>query len=161
MEQHNRITLRKFRNTDMALFQKWLYRDHVAQWFEQPGEWLAEAENRHGAYSWIQHFIAELADAPMGFAQFYEYCRSGETWHGDIDITGAYSIDYLIGEAGCIGRGLGKELILALQAQIARQDNARLIIVQPEPENKASSAALLSAGFVFDEANRLYRFRLR
>lgn len=160
MEPGVMLALRAFQDTDEERFRAWLYTDHVAKWYKNPLAWLHEVEQRNGAYAWIHHRIVELDNTPIGFCQYYEYRESGEAWHGDIAIEGAYSIDYLIGEAACLGKGYGKAIIQALISEISLRQNARLIIVQPEPENKASCSALLSAGFTFDQANRLYKYTL-
>lgn len=62
-----------------------------------------------------------------------------------------YSIDYLIGDASYLRRGLGRQIILALSEMIRLQADARRIVVQPDAANAASRAALLSCGFTLDE----------
>lgn len=152
----NKVSLRKFADGDIPLFKKWLYAPHVAAWYHNPLNWIEEAEKRGGEFSFIQHFIAEIGNCPIGFCQFYEYCESGEDWHGSIAADGAYSIDYLIGDTDYIGKGYGRAIVQALTEQIKTQNNAKRIIVQPERENKASCNTLLSCGFSFDESNKIY-----
>lgn len=154
------LTLRKFRDADKALFQKWLFADHVAKWYTHPLDWLEEIDQRESAYAFIHHLIVEYGGVPIGFCQYYAYSEGGEDWHGDIDTRGAYSIDYLIGDPGYIGKGLSTALIAALVGEIRRHADARIILVQPDPSNKASCGALLSAGFAWDKVNRLYQLAL-
>ena len=154
------MVLRDFRDTDKEFFQAWLREPHVASWYEHPEDWVYEIKHRHTEFSWIRHFIAECGGVPVGFCQYYEYRLGGEAWHGDIDADGAYSIDYLIGNRDYLGRGLGKEMVLALIGRIAACESARRIIVQPDERNKASCGALLSAGFAFDAKNKLFRLDL-
>jgi RimJ/RimL family protein N-acetyltransferase len=124
-------------------------------------DWIKEIEKRNSEFIWVHHFIVEFNDTPIGFCQYYEYKNSGETWHGDVDIEGTYSIDYMIGEANYLGRGLGKLIIKSLIDKIKLYSNAKRIIVQPEPENKASCGLLLSCDFTFDERNEIYTLELR
>lgn len=152
----NLIQLRVFTDCDLELFKKWLYTPHVAAWYHEPLDWLEEIEKRNSEFIWIHHFIVEYKDMPIGFCQFYEYKNSGETWHGDVAIEGTYSIDYMIGEANYLGLGLGKQIIKCVIDKIKLYCNAKRIIVQPEPENKASCGILLSNGFTFDEINKIY-----
>ena len=154
------MVLRDFQDADKALLQAWLTEPHVARWYEHPADWVYEIEHRRTAFSWIRHFIAECDGVPFGFCQYYEYRLGGEAWHGDIDTWGAYSIDYLIGNKDYLGRGLGKETVLALVERVSACKNARRILVQPDERNKASCGTLLSAGFTFDEKNRLFRLEL-
>lgn len=150
------IALRAFEDDDLPLLEDWLHRPHVALWFDDPQDWLDEVEQRHGRFSFIRHFIVEFDGKPIGFCQFYEYVRSGEAWHGDLENDGVYSVDYLIGEADSLGKGYGKAIVGALVERIAALPNAARIIVQPEPENKASCGALLANGFFFDTERGLY-----
>lgn len=57
---------------------------------------------------------------------------------------------------GEIGRGLGTSIVLNLINKIQRNTDAKKIIVQPEPENKASRNTLLSAGFLYDVENDVF-----
>lgn len=154
------IQLKVFNDNDLELFKKWLYTAHVAAWYHEPMDWIDEIEKRNNEYIWIHHFIVEYKDMPIGFCQFYEYKNSGETWHGDVDVEGTYSIDYMIGEVNYLGLGLGKQIIHSLINKIRLFSNAKRIIVQPEPENKASCGILLSSGFTFDEKNKIYSLEL-
>ena len=150
------IALRAFEDDDLPLFESWLARPHVAAWFGDPLAWIDEVKERRGDFAFLHHFIVEADGEPIGFCQFYEYAHGGEEWHGDLDVAGVYSIDYLIGETACLGKGNGAAIVGALVARIAARADARRIIVQPEPENKASCGALLSNGFSFDPARKLY-----
>ena len=41
-----KLSLRSFWDEDLPLFQKWIYREHVAKWFEHPFAWIKELQNR-------------------------------------------------------------------------------------------------------------------
>lgn len=154
------LTLREFCDEDIQLFKKWLYLPHVAAWYHDPLDWIDEVEKRNSKFSFLHHFIVEKDDKAIGFCQFYEYHYSGEDWHGNIDVNGTYSIDYLVGDTEFLGKGYGTEIIKALIDKIKMQNNAKRIIVQPEPENIASCKTLLSCGFSFDMANEIYILNL-
>lgn len=150
------IKLRQFEDKDIDTFRKWLYLPHVAKWYHEPEDWMDEVKQRKDKYSFVNHFIVEYDIKPIGFCQYYEYIKGGETWHGDIATDGTYSIDYLIGESEYLGRKLGTKIINALCELIKKHDNVKRIIVQPESENKASCGVLLSCGFKYDESNALF-----
>lgn len=156
----NLIKIRALNNDDIELFTKWLYTPHVAMWYHEPMDWIMEIEKRNSEFIWVHHFIVEFKDKPIGFCQYYEYKNSGEAWHGDVDIEGTYSIDYMIGEANYLGRGFGKQIIKALVDKIKLYNNAKRIIVQPEPENMASCKTLLSCDFTFNKINEIYILEL-
>ena len=154
------LLLRNLSDEDLPLLKRWLYLPHVSRWYHDPLDWLEEVEKRKGEFSFLHHFIVEIGCHAVGFCQFYEYRYSGESWHGDTDIEGTYSIDYLIGDTGYLGKGYGKGIIRSLVERIRRQNNARRILVQPEPENKASCNALLSCGFTLDKTKSFYLLTL-
>lgn len=155
------LILRKFLDSDIPLYKNWLYLPHVAAWYHDPQDWLYEVENRNTEYTWLHHFIAEVDGKPIGFCQYYAYCNSGETWHGNTEVRGTYSIDYMIGDASYLNRGFGKRIVIQLIQQIRTHENAERIIVQPEVENKASCNTLLSCGFVFDRENGIFIYDLK
>ncbi|MET3741361.1 RimJ/RimL family protein N-acetyltransferase, partial [Faecalicatena orotica] len=52
--------------------------------------------------------------------------------------------------------GFGKMIVTDLTDRIAFHPDAKRIVVQPEPENKASCGLLLSCGFVLDTEKEIY-----
>lgn len=154
------IILREFCDEDVPLFKKWLYLTHVAEWYHDPLDWIDEVEKRNSDYIWLHHFIVDVDGKPIGFCQYYEYCNSGEDWHGNAQIEGTYSIDYMIGDTSYLKKGHGKAIIKQLIEMIKSCENAKRIIVQPDPENKPSCNTLLSCGFYFDETNGIYIMNL-
>lgn len=150
------IKLRPFEPNDIELFREWLHAPHVRKWYTHPENWLYEVKNEGGGFYGIYHFIVMHDGRSVGFCQYYEYRLGGEAWHGDTDISGAYSIDYLIGEPDCLRRGIGKAAVCALIEEIKQVDGATKIIVQPDENNAASCALLRACGFSYDRARKLY-----
>jgi len=154
------IRLRSYEDDDLPQVMIWFAQEHVRQWFEPLSARLFEMQHRHDQYAYMRHRIILAQETPIGFCQHYAYWLSGEIWHGNIPPEGTYSIDYLIGETDYLHKGLGTETIRLLEAEIRDQPEAKRIIVQPETENHASCGALLSAGFQYNEENRLYLLEL-
>ncbi len=152
----NQISVRKLVDEDVPMFKKWLYVPHVAKWYHEPLDWIYEVENREKEFHWINHFIVECNGNPIGFCQYYEFKNSGETWHGNVELEGTYSIDYLIGEQDYLKKGYGKEIISWLVDAISHIPNAKRIIVQPENENLASCNTLLTNQFSYDTTNEIF-----
>lgn len=152
----NNVFLRELCDADIPLFKKWLYTSHIAAWYHDPLDWIEEVEKRNDEFSFLQHFIVETENRSIGFCQLYEYHHSGEDWHGNTDVDGTYSIDYLIGDTDYLRKGYGTAIVKALIEKIRMENNAKRIIVQPEAENKASCNTLLSCGFSFDTSNEIY-----
>lgn len=148
------ITLRKFAESDLATFEKWLKLPQVARWYTDGEAWLAEVQGKE--YQWISHFVAICGGKAIGFCQYYEYKRGGEDFHGDINVDGVYSIDYMIGEPQYLMLGLGKAIVVELVKKVFSETDANKIIVKPDEHNLASRKTLLSAGFIYDSKNELY-----
>lgn len=154
------IVLRPFEPTDLPIFKKWLYVPHVARWYSDPLDWIAEAEDRNGSFQWIHRFVIEADAVHIGCCQYYACRDSGEDWSGYEIPDGAYSIDYVIGEPDYLGRGFGKRTVFALVDMIKKLTDAHQIIVQPDPGNAASRRTLISCGFSHIPENDVFVLRL-
>lgn len=156
----DRLTLTPFTEGDMPTMKRWLSKERVLRWYTEPGEWIRELEERDGEFSFVRHFIARLGGRPVGFGQYYACADAGEADYAAYPAAGTYSIDYMIGEDDCVGRGLGAALVSALVTAVFALPDAMLIAVKPDDGNAASRACLTSNGFSYDEstgAHRLYR----
>ena len=151
-----KIQLRIFQDQDLKLLKEWLKQDYILTWYSEPEDWIKEVEERHGTFHWINHFIVDSGEESIGFCQYYPFHNSGETWNGNISKEGTYSIDYLIGKREYLGKGLGCQIVCLLTEKIFEREDAKRVIVQPEPENDASCNTLLSAGYEYEEENKLY-----
>ena len=154
----NKITLRQFQDTDIAMFTSWLHKDYILKWYREPEGWLTEINGRHDEYNWIHHFIVMDGEVPIGFCQYYDCAdaKDLEDWY-TVDLRGdTCSIDYLIGDEEYLGKGYGKEIIRLLTEHVKNTEKAREIIVQPDEDNKASNGVLLANGYLFDEQKKYY-----
>ena len=114
------VALRPFEDDDLPRLRRWLAADHVRPWFEQPEDWMAEVEGRHGEYAWISHFVIEADGEPVGFCQLYPFSASGEDWNGALPVEGTYSLDYLLGEPTLLRRGIARAALAADRAHRRR-----------------------------------------
>lgn len=154
------IYIRPMITEDLTIFKKWLYSPHVIKWYHEPLNWIKEIEQQEKEFNWIHHYIVEYENIQSGFCQYYACIDSDELWEGYTALGGTYSIDYMIGESRYIGKGFGKKIVLALIEKIRKHDDAKRIVVQPEPENKASCGVLLSCGFIYDMGKGIYVYTL-
>ena len=150
------IVLRQMKTDDLPLFKSWLHTPHVAKWYHDPQDWINEVEKQDSDFNWIYHFIVENDGTPIGFCQYYACKDSDELWEGYTALGGSYSIDYMIGETDYLRKGFGKKIVGDLTNRIMLHNDAKRIVVQPEPENKASCGLLLSCGFALDTEKEVY-----
>ncbi len=150
------IHLTPFTDADMPLFIAWLETDYVEPWYTPTEDWINEVNKRESEYSWVKHYIIYADDVPIGFCQYYPYWMSGEDWNGSIPVEDTYSVDYLIGDVNFLRKGCASAALKQLNSIILGFTSAKRIIAQPEEENNASQKTLLSAGYRYDEDNKLY-----
>lgn len=153
------LELRLLEDHDVSLVEVWLNKEHVKRWYEIPhlgisiDDWMSEIKERHGEYQWLTHLIALWRGQPIGLCQYYKCVDSDEDF-GALPQTGAYGIDYLIGEESHLGRGLGKGIVTLLVNNLFSFPDAQSITADIDSENKASEKTLLSCGFVLLDAAR-------
>lgn len=153
---HNSLSLRPLEDQDIEAVAQWLEAPHVRKWFERPWSWLEEIRERNTSFTWIQHRIAVLNDAAIGFCQYYDcsQCKVDAPWQDEPP--GTYGIDFLIGDPGYLGQGYGTEVIRLVSREASRVPGAIKLIADPEPGNALSIRALEKNGFMLDTATGLY-----
>lgn len=147
------IKLRLLTDSDFALVEKWLYKDHVRRWYEIPGmgitieDWMQEIKAYKSEFSWITYQIVIWQDQPIGMCLYYQCSDSKDEDFGTLPLEGSYGIDYLIGEETCLRRGLGKELITKLTKEVLALPGAKRVTADVDSNNVASRKTLESCGF--------------
>lgn len=159
----NKITLRPFQDTDVAMFTSWLHKDYILKWYQDPEDWLTEINGRHDEYDWIHHFIIMDSETSIGFCQYYDCydAKDLEDWYTVTQRGNICSVDYLIGNEEYLGKGYGKEIVRVLTEYIKDTVNAHEIIVQPDEDNNASNGVLLANGYVYDKQKKYYHKLLK
>ncbi len=156
LSANKNIKIKKFCDSDINLFEHWLFKDHVKKWYSEPEEWIREVRFRDTEFSFIKHFIVYENSNPIGFCQYYDCFFAKEDWYSLPPIGNTYSIDYLIGEESCLGRGYGKIITALLINEIKEINGVKRIIVKPEIDNLASCGVLTANKFVFDNERQYY-----
>jgi len=151
------IELQPMTHDDLGLVARWLLEPRVARW------WLAgttvEAEldelrmrvTDAGDPATRMLTIFEndehTASSPIGWCQWYPYAA----YPPEAAAIGAraddHGIDYAIGDASAVGRGLGTELISVLVGEVRRQQPRSGLLVAPDSRNVASRRVLERNGF--------------
>ena len=150
------MVLRPLEEGDVPLVALWLNRDPLREWFGDPEDWLSEIREREGRFSFLHHFVALLGEDPVGFCQYYRCADADEEVYRSFPREGTYSVDYGLGDAACLGKGLGRELVRCLSERVLSLPDARRIVVAPDRENEASRRTLLRCGFVLDEERGVF-----
>ncbi|GII78087.1 GNAT family N-acetyltransferase [Sphaerisporangium rufum] len=148
------ITFRRLTEADFPLLARWLAEPHVARWWHH--ETSAEAVRRDFGPAArgeepSEDLLVLLDGVPAGLVQRSRYADYPEYERELAPIVavpaGAMSIDYLIGEPGMTGRGLGPRMIAEVIALTwADHPAASCVIVPVVAANRASWRALEKAG---------------
>ena len=148
------LSFRRLRREDFPLLSRWFRLPHVETWWREPHD-LASIEERYGAavdgVDPTELFIAMLDEHPIGFLQWY--CMvDNPSWLKAIEAAGvgadAAGMDYLIGDATLVGRGLGPRMIRQfLEEVLPRYPRVASIALSVGQGNRRSWHALEQLGF--------------
>lgn len=150
------MTWRHVTPGDFPLLARWLAAPHVARWWHH--ETSPEALERDFGPSARREepnedLLAFVDGAPLGLLQrsflhdYPEYLA--ELASVTAVPAGAMTIDYLIGDAANVGRGIGTSMIRSALEQLwADHSDAECVIVAVHADNIASWRALEKAGLI-------------
>jgi len=148
------ICFRPLSRPDFALLSTWLAAPHVEAWWREEYE-PAAVELRYGpgvdGAEAIEYFVTELDGEPIGLVQRYRLADEPE-WRRSLAVAqvpdDAAGIDYLIGDEGRIGRGLGPVVIDRFVADIwTRWPDVSAVVADVSQANRRSWRSLEKAGF--------------
>jgi aminoglycoside 6'-N-acetyltransferase len=146
---------RSLTRADYRLLVDWFVAPHVSPWWQESAE-LDDIETRYGPVmdrtDATEVFIVERDTIPIGLVQRYRLVDNSD-WQGTLRSTGAplngFGIDYLIGVAHLVGKGLGTEIIAQFVTDSWRcYPECPACVVGVSQENRRSWRALERAGFL-------------
>ncbi|PSK93637.1 aminoglycoside 6'-N-acetyltransferase [Murinocardiopsis flavida] len=148
------ITWRMLVPADFPLLAQWLSHPHVARWWNH--ETSPDAVERDFGPTArgdepAEDLLAHLDGVPFGLVQrsrLTDYPEYLGEFAKVVDVPeGAVTIDYLIGPADHVGRGLGTRMIRSILARTWREwPDATVVLVAVVAANPASWRALEKAG---------------
>ncbi len=153
------LSVRNFELNDLELFERWLEKRHVRDFFGDPQIWIKEVSSNLSRESeWITYFVVEIDGSPIGFFQYYDTSKAPDgVWSDTPDRT--VGIDYMIGEEQYLGKGVGVEIIRRIVLIIKELGWYRYLIADPDPGNISSIEVLKRNGFTLQN-NGLYMLNL-
>lgn len=137
-------TFRGVTEADLSMLAVWLERPHVAEWWDEVNDKLAEIRQAITDPA-TRPFIAALDGRPIGYIQCYDPHLEEDHPYRD-QPKGTLGVDQFIGEPELVGIGHGSRLIAAF-AEGLFHEGAPRIIVDPDPANDRAIRAYEKAGF--------------
>ncbi|NUT23364.1 MAG: GNAT family N-acetyltransferase [Hamadaea sp.] len=146
-----RIAFRPLARTDFPTLLGWLGEPHVARWWRHRPENLDSIERKYGprvdGNSPVRVHVLLVDGVPAGIFQDYR-TADYPAYAAAVADSEAIAIDYLIGDPGLVGRGIGPQAIWAYARDVAPA--APRVVASPDETNEASIRALLKAGFRYE-----------
>jgi aminoglycoside 6'-N-acetyltransferase len=129
---------------DLPLLRRWLEAPHVAEWWGDPDEALAEVRAHIGSDS-VEPLIVELDGRPIAYLQSYDPHLEDDHPYADQPF-GTLGLDLSIGVADLVGIGHGSAMLAQFATELFDEGAPRLII-DPHPDNGRAIRAYEKAGF--------------
>jgi aminoglycoside 6'-N-acetyltransferase len=157
------VELRPLRRADFPLLCRWLAEPQVTRWWNDestPDAVEAQYGPSVDGVDPTAVYLGVHAGQPFGLVQVYAFADEPESLAELSAVCpvppGALSIDYLIGESGDRGRGLGAAMIMAAVARgFADHPEASDVLVPVALGNEPSWRALRRAGASWYAEGRL------
>ena len=146
-----RIEFRPFARADLPLLGRWLGAPHVARWWPREDASAAALDAHYGpaidGTDPTRLFLIAVDGAPAGFCEAYLHADE-PAWDRAVGLPNVAGIDYLIGDPGLCGNGLGTRIIAAFcDVVFGLYPGACGIASVPQAANPASRRVLEKNGF--------------
>ncbi len=144
------LVLRPMEIGDLPLVSRWLTAAHVARWWLAGSSVERELDDLRQSVTGMQpvhELLVVSDDETVGWCQWY-LCWHEPAWAADVGAApGDVGIDYAIGEATQVGRGVGTELVARLVELVQTVHPGCGVIADPDERNVASRRVLEKNGF--------------
>jgi aminoglycoside 6'-N-acetyltransferase len=140
---------RPLAENDLPLIERWLAVPHVAQWWDDGRQQLADIHS-HIDDPAIEPFIVNAESQPIGYIHSYNPHAWPDHPYNDFP-DGTRGFDQFIGEAEMTGKGHGTALTRAFVDRLFKS-GAGCIVTDPDPANVRAVRVYEKAGFIAERA---------
>jgi aminoglycoside 6'-N-acetyltransferase len=163
IDHDRRVALRAMTRGDLPDVARWLSAEHVRRWWHELQQPTLDSVTEHygGRIDGMEPtrmWVVEVNGRSVGFCQDYRL-RDHPDFAALTPDPEAVGVDYAIGEAHLVGRGVGPVMLWAWLASAHRRyADVTSYFAAPDHRNEASLRMLDKVGFVrgtwFDEPQR-------
>jgi aminoglycoside 6'-N-acetyltransferase len=149
-----RYDFRDVTEDDLPLLRQWLAEPHVAEWWGDAEEALAEIRQAMDDIA-TEPLIVELDGRPIAYLQSYDPHLEDDHPYQD-QPTGTLGLDISIGPPELVGVGHGSAIVRQY-AQLLFEEGVPRLVIDPDPTNLRAIKAYEKAGFTaFGERRTIY-----
>lgn len=145
------IKLRPAIPDDLSLLRHWDEQPHVIE-SDPNDDWGWESE-LYKTPDWREMLIAELDGRSIGFIQIIDPAREESHYWGDVP-DNLRAVDIWIGEADCLGKGYGTEMMRLALARCFADPEVTAVLIDPLADNLRAHRFYERLGFRFAERRR-------
>lgn len=139
-----RVRLRLATPEDAPLLRHWDEQPHVLA-SDPDSDWEWEQTLPHNP-DWREQYIAEVARRAIGFVQIMDPARDPGRYWGRVE-TPVRAIDIWIGEADCLGRGFGTEMMTQALRRCFEDEAVTAVLIDPLMSNTRAHRFYRRLGF--------------
>jgi aminoglycoside 6'-N-acetyltransferase len=140
-----RFDFRPLQTGDLALVRRWLGAPHVARWWGDADEKIADIRE-HVTSATVRPYLILMDGRPVGYIQSYDIHGEDDHPYND-QPQGTIGMDLSIGEPDLVGKGHGPAIIEAFARRLF-DDGAPRVVIDPDPDNARAIRAYEKAGFI-------------
>lgn len=146
------LAIRPMTADDVPLFEAWLARPHVQQWWGDAQTQVKRVRAKLDGRDSTRPFIFELDGVPAGYTQysFFDDHKTpdqlAQTPWLDMLPAACVGIDIFLAESNARSKGIGSSVV-RMMAERLWADGHRQIIIDPDANNKRAVRAYEKAGF--------------
>lgn len=144
----NKITLRPASPDDLPILLHWDEQPHVIE-SDPSDDWNWEVELAYEP-AWREQLMAELDGRPIGFVQIIDPLLEETHYWGEVPAN-LRAIDIWIGEAECLGKGYGTQMMKLAIERCFRDPSVKGILIDPLASNIRAHRFYERLGFQFQE----------
>jgi aminoglycoside 6'-N-acetyltransferase len=142
------VVLRAATAADAPLLRRWDDEPHVVA-SDPDDDWQWETELGR-LQPWREQLVAEVDGRPIGFVQIIDPLHEDSHYWGDVP-PNLRAIDLWIGEADCLGRGYGTQMMRQALARCFADPAVSAVLIDPLASNTRAHRFYERLGFRFVE----------